>query len=130
MSVITFTERGQITHNKERFYKRRTKYVTEETKKDIFDSTMNALNQGHGINEYGDERRELQGMRLYYSAYYDANVYSYDGKVGDWGIGQTIILDRRADTDELKKFLELFRKWLEKKGYIYSPRHFSFDMDL
>lgn len=96
--------------NKEQFKNRRSKYVTEKTveyiKRDIYDSFMS----GTGINEYGQVRRELRNLDLYYSDSEKIYILSYHGRVGDYGVSEKIVLDRRVDLEEIKKLMKEYEK--------------------
>lgn len=102
----------EIERNKEVYKNRRAKYVTEKTIEYVVKEINSALvpSMAEDIDEYGNSRIELEDIRFYKEGKY--TILSYHGRMGDYGISDLLVIDRRCDVDELIKVLRWeFGKW-------------------
>lgn len=102
----------EIARNKEVYRNRRGKYVTEKTIEYVVKEINQSLipNMAEDIDEYGNSRIELNDIRFYNHGKHI--ILSYHGRMGDYGISDILVIDRRCDLDELIKSLRFeFSKW-------------------
>lgn len=83
----------------DKFARRRTKYVTDETIKMLISEIDDALtpNMYEHYNEYGHERIELETVEIRKNKY--GYTLWYDGRMGDYGLSSTIYLNKKCDVD-------------------------------
>lgn len=103
----------EIARNKEVYRNRRAKYVTEKTIEYVVKDINNSLIpdcRGEDIDEYGNSRIELEDIRFYNHGKHI--ILSYHGRMGDYGISDILVIDRRCDLNELISTLRFeFRDW-------------------
>ena len=112
MSWMKTRVQQEVARNKEAFKNRRDAYVTEQTIEYVVEQIKGALtpNMAEDIDEYGGSRIELNSIELYRNPYLykstkDALLY-YRGRMGDYGVSDILVIDRRCDFGDLLKALE------------------------
>ncbi len=118
MSWMKTRVQQEVERNKEVYKNRRGAYVTEKTIEYVVDEIKSALtpNMAEDITEYGSSRIELNTIELYRNPYLykstkDALLY-YRGRMGDYGLSDVLVIDRRCDFDDLLKALSIeFDSW-------------------
>ena len=89
----------------EKFNYRRTKYVTDETLKEIINEIDDALTPDmyEHYDEYGHVRIELETIEIRKNDY--GYTLWYHGRMGDYGLSSTIYLNSKCDTNIIARKL-------------------------